>query len=142
MKKSFAILFVTTYFSVAAIAQTKDELAIRAVMDEQVKSWNSGNIDTFMQTYWKSDSLLFVGSKGPTYGWQNTLDGYKKRYPDTATMGKLDFEILEIKPLSSEYSFVLGKWHLTRTIGDAGGYFTLLFRKIKGKWLIVVDHTS
>ena len=142
MKKSFAILFVTTYFSVAAIAQTNDELAIRAVMDEQVKTWNSGNIDTFMQTYWKSDSLLFVGSKGPTYGWQNTLDGYKKRYPDTATMGKLDFEILQIRSLSAEYSFVLGKWHLKRTIGDAEGYFTLLFRKIKGKWLIVVDHTS
>lgn len=142
MKKYFVLVFAITFFSVTLFAQNKDELAIRAVMEEQVKTWNNGNIDAFMQTYWKSDSLLFVGSKGPSYGWQNTLEGYKKRYPDTVAMGKLDFEILQIKSLSSEYSFVLGKWHLKRTIGDAGGYFTLLFRKINSKWLIVVDHTS
>src|SRR3954469_15860918 len=142
MKKYFILAFVTTFFSVASFAQSKDELAIRSVMDVQVKAWNSEDLDAFMQTYWKSDSLLFVGLKGPSYGWQNTLEGYKKRYPDTVSMGKLDFKILQIKSLSSEYSFVLGKWHLKRTIGDAGGYFTLLFRKINGKWLIVVDHTS
>jgi len=56
--------------------------------------------------------------------------------------GDFDFTILEIKLLSSEYGFVLGKWHLARTIGDIGGHFTLLFRKINGQWLIVADHTS
>ena len=142
MKKSVSTVFMLIFFSLALFAQSKDELAIRSVMDEQIKAWNNGNIDAFMQTYWQSDSLLFVGSKGPTYGWQTTLENYKKRYPDTVTMGKLDFEILKIKPLSAEYSFVLGKWHLKRTIGDAGGYFTLIFRKINGKWLIVADHTS
>jgi ketosteroid isomerase-like protein len=142
MKKYSALVFPITFFSVALFGQNKDELEIRAVMDEQVKTWNNGNIDAFMQTYWKSDSLLFLGSKGPSYGWQKTLEGYKRRYPDTVSMGKLDFEILQIKSLSSEYSFVLGKWHLKRTMGDAGGYFTLLFRKINGKWLIIADHTS
>lgn len=142
MKKLLSTAFVLIIFSLALFAQSKDELAIRSVMDEQIKAWNNGNIDAFMQTYWQSDSLLFVGSKGPTYGWQTTLENYKKRYPDTVAMGKLDFEILKITPLSAEYSFVLGKWHLKRTIGDAGGYFTLIFRKIYGKWLIVADHTS
>ena len=129
-------------FSFAANAQSVDTAAIHSVMDEQVKAWNNGDINAFMQTYWKSDSLLFVGSKGPTYGWQTTLDNYKKRYPDTIAMGKLDFEILEIKLLSAEYGFVLGKWHLARTIGDIGGHFTLLFRKIHGQWYIIADHTS
>ena len=132
-------LFCINFF---ATAQSADETAIRAVMDAQLKAWNNGDIDAFMQTYLKSDSLLFVGSKGPTYGWQNTLDNYKKHYPDTAAMGKLDFTILEVRKLSAEYSFVLGKWHLTRSIGDIGGAFTLLFRKINGKWLIVADHSS
>src|SRR3954451_16554146 len=100
MKKHFFLVFAITFFSLALFAQNKDEAAIRAVMDEQVKTWNNGNIDAFMQTYWKSDSLLFVGLKGPTYGWQNTLDGYKKHYPDTATMGKLDFEIMEVELLA------------------------------------------
>lgn len=123
-------------------AQTNDVTAIKEVMNEQVKAWNNGDIDAFMHTYWKSDSLLFLGSKGPSYGWQTTLNNYKKNYPDTVAMGKLDFNILDVKLLSSDYGFVLGKWHLTRTIGDIGGYFTLLFRKINGQWYIVADHTS
>ncbi len=142
MKMKFVyttVLLIGLY--TCSYAQTKDELAIRTVMQKQVNDWNNGNIDGFMQPYWKSDSLLFV-STPPTYGWQKTLDRYKKNYPDTATMGKLNFNLLQVKLLSKEYSFVVGQWHLTRTVGDVGGYFTLLFRKIKGQWVIVADHSS
>ncbi|HEY2727297.1 MAG TPA: DUF4440 domain-containing protein, partial [Parafilimonas sp.] len=76
------------------------------------------------------------------YGWRTTLENYKKHYPDTATMGKLAFNLINLKKLSPEYYFVIGAWHLTRSIGDIGGYFTLLFKKINGRWVIVVDHTS
>ena len=141
MKKLFCFIFCIS-FSFALFSQTNDETAIRNVMNIQIKEWNSGNIDAFMQTYWKSDSLLFVGSSGPTYGWRTTLEHYKQRYPDTVAMGKLDFDILQVKLLSADYAFVLGKWHLTRSIGDIGGHFTLLFRKIKGQWFIIADHTS
>ena len=141
MKKYF-FLFVMSAAAFNCMAQSSDEAAVRRLMNEQVIAWNNGDIDAFMQGYWKSDSLLFVGGKGPTYGWQTTLEGYKKRYPDTATMGKLNFDIMQTKQLSAEYFFVLGKWHLARSIGDAGGFFTLLFRKINGKWVIVADHTS
>jgi ketosteroid isomerase-like protein len=141
MKNCF-VFILCLHFSLVSFSQTNDEAAIRNVMTTQVKEWNNGNIDAFMQTYWKSDSLLFVGSSGPTYGWQTTLEHYKQRYPDTEAMGKLDFEILQVKLLSGEYAFVLGKWHLTRSIGDIGGHFTLLFKKIKGQWFIIADHTS
>jgi len=141
MKKYMLILAMLITTGISAFAQ-KDEDAIKAVMNTQVKEWNNGNIEAFMQTYWNNDSLLFVSSKGPTYGWKTTLEHYKKSYPDTSVMGKLDFDILEVKLLSPTNAFVLGKWHLTRTMGDIGGYYTLLFRKINGRWLIVVDHTS
>jgi ketosteroid isomerase-like protein len=94
-----------------------------------------------MKGYWVNDSLMFIG-KSVTYGWQKTLDRYKKGYPDTAAMGKLTYTLLKFKPLSPVYYFVIGQWHLERSIGDVGGYFTLLFRKINGQWLIVVDHSS
>ncbi|MBV9962934.1 MAG: nuclear transport factor 2 family protein [Parafilimonas sp.] len=140
MKK---ILLLFCLFSVYNLcnAQSADETAIRNAMNEQITAWNNGNIDAFMQTYWQSDSLLFV-SNPPTYGWQTTLEHYKQGYKDTAAMGKLSFNLLQLKQLSTEYYFVLGEWHLKRTAGDLGGIFTLLFRKINGKWLIVVDHTS
>ncbi|HEY6974910.1 MAG TPA: DUF4440 domain-containing protein [Chitinophagaceae bacterium] len=143
MKAKHLLIILFGFAGLSAVsAQTKDEVAIREVMDKQVNAWNNGNIDVFMTTYWNNDSLLFVGSKGPIYGWQTTLESYKKSYPDTAAMGKLQFEILRIQFLSYNYSFVLGKWHLTRSIGDTGGYFTLLFRKLKKQWVIVADHTS
>ena len=123
-------------------SQPENETAIRNVMSKQVEAWNKGDINAFMQTYWKSDSLMFIGSTTPVYGWQTTLEHYKKRYPDTATMGKLSFNLINLKPLSSEYYFVTGEWHLKRSAGNIGGYFTLLFRKINGNWVIVVYHTS
>lgn len=57
-------------------------------------------------------------------------------------MGKLRFELITVKRLSDEYYFVVGKWFLKRSIGDIGGHYNLLFRKINGKWVIIADHSS
>lgn len=129
-------------FAMQAFAQASDEQAVRKILAMQVSAWNSGNIDAFMEGYWKNDSLAFIGKGGPTYGWQTTLENYKKRYPDTVAMGKLRFDLLQLKPLDDAYYFVIGNWHLQRSIGDVGGIFTLLFKKINGRWVIVADHTS
>ena len=142
MKKILCLIFPLIIISSCAFAQSNDESAIRGLMEEQRQAWNTGNLERFMGTYWQDDSLMFIGKSGITYGWQNTLDNYKRGYPDTATMGKLKFDLLEVKRLSGMYFFVVGKWHLTRSIGDVGGHFTLLFKKVKNKWVIVADHSS
>ena len=85
---------------------------------------------------------MFIGKSGVTYGWENTLKNYKRGYPDTAAMGKLEFTLIDIRKLSSKYYHVTGKWKLKRSIGDLQGHFTLLLRKIKGQWKIVSDHSS
>lgn len=141
MKK--IILSVIVVLSVAtAVAQSKDEVMVRNLLETQRQYWNEGNVEKFMEGYWKNDSLMFIGKSGVTYGWQKTLDNYKRGYPDTAAMGKLKFDILEVKRLSVMYFFVVGKWHLTRSIGNVEGHFTLLFKKIKNQWVIVADHSS
>jgi len=124
------------------LGQAGRERTILNILDKQTRAWNRGDIESFMEGYWKSDSLMFIGKSGVTYGWTNTLNNYKKGYPDTAAMGKLNFTILSLKRLSSKYYSVVGKWHLQRTIGNLSGHFTLLFRKIKGEWVIVADHSS
>lgn len=127
-----------------AMAQSgTDRKVILATLDRQTADWNAGNIDAFMHGYWESDSLMFVGKNGVTYGYENTYKGYLKRYPDRATMGTLKFDILNVSFPGKGVAFVVGKWHLTRPeAGDVGGHYTLLWRKIKGKWTIVCDHTS
>jgi len=142
MKRTLSTFLLTFLLFTSASAQSKDEIIIRSALEEQRMAWNTGDLTRFMETYWQSDSLMFIGKSGVTYGWQNTLDNYKKGYPDTAAMGKLQFDILEVKRLSVMYFFVVGKWHLTRSIGDVGGHFTLLFKKVKNKWVIIADHSS
>jgi ketosteroid isomerase-like protein len=142
MKKKAGLLVLILFIVSASFAQDKDETAVRNLLAEQTKEWNNGNIPAFMETYWKSDSLMFIGKSGVTYGWQKTMDNYKKNYPDAAAMGKLNFDLVEVKKISGTYFFVVGKWHLTRIIGDIGGTFTLLFRKINNAWVIIADHSS
>ena len=116
--------------------------AIQAILDNQITAWNKGDIDAFMVGYLESDSLVFIGKSGPTYGYQNTLANYKKGYPDTSHMGKLKFEIINMKPLGTNYYFIIGKWFLKRTVGDLNGVYTLVFRKTKDGWKIISDHSS
>ena len=138
----FLLTLLATVTLLTSSAQNKDEQAIRSILAEQTIQWNKGNIELFMKGYWKSDSLLFVGKNGPKYGYQTTLENYKKNYPDTVIMGKLNYDILRVQPLSATTYFVLGKFMLIRSIGNVSGYYTLLFRKMKGQWVIVSDHSS
>ncbi len=144
IRSLLATLFLITLGHFGALAQTasEDESAIRHLMDDQVRAWNKGDVGGFMDGYWKSDSLMFVGKNGPEYGWQPVLEHYKKGYPDQAAMGVLKFDHLLLKKLSGEYYFVTGAWQIHKTAGDIGGQFTLLFRKLDGAWKIIVDHTS
>ncbi len=115
---------------------------VKSILFRQQVDWNEGNIDAFMKGYWESDQLKFVGANGVTYGYANTLKGYHQRYPNRAAMGKLTFEIVSIEKLSRRVIMLVGKWDLKRTTGDIGGHYTLIWKKIKGKWVIVADHTS
>jgi len=126
----------------SCFSYAQDKEAVLKVLSTQQEAWNRGDIDGFMQGYWKSDSLVFVGKTAPVYGWQSTIDRYKKGYPDKAAMGQLTFDILQVKLLDANNAFVLGGWSLKREKDAPGGYFTLWFRKINGEWKIVCDHTS
>ena len=142
MRKIILVVVFTISIATLFAQKNKDSAAILNVMNAQTNAWNNGDIDNYMKTYWHSDSLMFIGKNGPTYGWEKTKANYKKGYPDTAAMGKLRFELIQVKRLSTEYYSIVGKWFLKRTIGDIGGAFTLIFRKIKGEWLIIQDHSS
>jgi len=135
-----AMLFVNS-FAEAKISE-KETREISGLLDKQVLAWNEGNLEKVMQTYWNSEKLSFVGSRGPTYGWQETLDSYKKGYPDKAAMGKLKFTILELSKIDRKTVYVIGKFELTREMGNLSGHFTLVIQKIKNEWLIVSDHSS
>lgn len=136
------LTFLLLALAISGFAQTGPEASIRRIMTDQAVAWNKGNIDDFMKGYWNNDSLVFVGQSGLSYGYNTALANYKKHYDSPDKMGQLFFTLLSIKKISPDYCFVLGKWLLKRKAGDIGGIYSLLFRKIDGRWQIVVDHTS
>lgn len=136
----FLVLFGYTNIQAQSINNSITKEITKVLLDQQ-NAWNAGNIDVFMQGYWQSDSLTFIGSKGLTYGWQKTLENYKKGYPDLATMGQLSFEIIKIDILSDAAAIMIGRYTLTREKDQPTGLFTLIWKKIDGRWLIVSDQT-
>lgn len=138
---SFSVLLI---LSVNGTAQKSNKHfdTIKDLLYQQQADWNNADIDAFMEVYWKSDELQFGGSSGITRGWTNTLNNYKKRYPDKAAMGTLTFDIKDMTRHSRKVISLTGSWDLARESGDIGGHFILIWRKIKGKWRIVADHTS
>lgn len=140
----FSLLFLLASAAFAQKQIMPDKTMIMRVLSNQQKAWNDGRIEDFMNGYWQSDSLVFIGKKGITKGWQQTLDNYKKSYPDKVTMGELEFTIITVELLSKTSAHVIGKWQLKReqSKGDLEGHFTLLFKKINKRWVIVSDHSS
>ena len=145
MKPFLTIIFIF-FLNPIVFSQQKinkeDSLAVLDILYKQQNDWNKGNIDAFMEGYLKSDHLIFSGSNGPTYGWEATRERYLKTYSNREKMGKLKFDILNIIGLSQKVIQLQGKYNLTRTLGDAYGYFTLNLIKVKNQWYIISDHTS
>lgn len=141
MKKLLIIYCLFCGLNLLAQKQSKAVNQVLTNMKTQEEFWNKGDVRGFMDYYWKSDSLKFIGSKGITYGWQKTLDNYIKGYPNKDAMGILTFTILEATQLSKSSIYVIGKWDLKKE-KPSGGHFTLLWKKINNQWVIVADHTS
>lgn len=140
MKKVFIILL---FFPVLLPAQQdKDIETVKSLLLQQQADWNRADIKAFMEVYWKSDELQFAGSNGVIFGWQNTLDRYKRNYPDADAMGKLTFDIIKVRKIDPKIILLNGKFTLERKNDQPSGYFTLIWKKIKGKWVIIADHTS
>jgi ketosteroid isomerase-like protein len=131
----------STSFS-AESAKADSTLEIRAVLSAQQEAWNHGDIEAFMNGYWRSDETVFVSGDDVSRGWQKVLDRYKTKYSDRAKMGTLTFSSLEITSLSDDSAVALGSWRLKRANDEPHGRFTLIFRRFPEGWKIVHDHTS
>ena len=136
----FLVCLLGSCVSSRSDSEVKPDIA--KIMDAQSQAWNRGDLEAFMEPYWHSDSLVFVGHSGPTFGWDKTLQNYKRSYPTLEAMGKLTFTLLHTSSISKDALLVVGKWHLSRRMGNLQGHFSLVFRKIAGKWQIVADHSS
>jgi len=114
---------------------------IQTILDRQKIAWNDKNVEGFMEDYWNSENFTFQSGNNRLHGWQALLSRYKTRY-SRENWGKLDFTDLEIKVLSNDHAYVLGRWKLIFKDSSKEGLFTIIFHRMTEGWKIIHDHSS
>jgi beta-aspartyl-peptidase (threonine type) len=125
----------------ALVPSGKD--AIKQVLNDQVAAWNKGDLEGFMQGYWKSPDLTFFSGGNKTQGWQATMGRYVNRYrSEGKEMGQLSFSDIQVEMLGPDSAVVRGRFELVMSKEKPTGLFTLIFKRLPEGWRIVHDHTS
>jgi hypothetical protein len=140
--KLLIFLLVTFFLQGQTNISREDSISISQVLKDQEKAWNDGDIDKFMQGYLKSDNIVFTGSNGSIYGWEETRKRYLNKYSNRTLMGRLKFRIINFQKLSDNIIQMQGSFYLKRKIDDSKGFFSLIWKKADKKWFIISDHTS
>jgi ketosteroid isomerase-like protein len=144
MKKHLRnVMFLFLVLSSALVfAQSEDEKKIREVMRLELETWNSGNIDGYVELYAPVDSVRMLYTGGAVYGKANILAFYKKYWPKEK-MGQLSFTDVKLERLSPEYYYTSGHFHVKQNDGkEIKGRFSGLMKKINGKWYLYTDHSG
>ena len=94
-----------------------------------------------MEYYWKSEEFTFQSGNKRLNGWDALLSRYKESYSGEK-MGKLDFTDIDMRVLSKDFVYVLGRWKLVFKDSSKEGLFTILFQRLPDVWKIIHDHTS
>lgn len=145
MKKlTFKIVLFSFLIFLVSCKSTNHCNEIYNLMKQQEDAWNNGNIENFMNVYWKNDSLVFIGKSGINYGWDKTFSNYKNSYKTKEQMGTLEFKNLICNTINDSTHIVTGKWSLKRndSIGNINGFYSLVWVKKQTGWKITYDHTS
>ena len=140
--KLLIFLLFTFFLEGQTKVSTEDSISISQILKHQEKAWNEGDIDKFMQGYLKSDNIVFTGSNGSIYGWEETKKRYLNKYSNRTLMGSLKFRIIDFQKLSNNIIQMQGSFYLKRKIDDSKGFFSLIWKKEDEKWYIISDHTS
>jgi ketosteroid isomerase-like protein len=114
---------------------------VEALLEDQRQAWNRGDWAGFIAGYWDHPQLTFNGATGITRGRKDLLQQFQEGYPDAATRGVLTFHDLELRPLGSNATLVLGRYQLDRAT-PASGYFSLVVEQTPQGVKITHDHTS
>ena len=139
-----AAVFVgtTTGCRTASPRSNSASAEVRAILQDQERAWNAGDLAGFMRGYAKGDQTRFASGGDITLGWQTVFDRYQKKYGTGAGMGALTFSNIEISMLAPDCALAFGGWHLKRGGETFSGLFTLVLRNTSEGWRIVHDHTS
>ncbi len=130
------------FLALAAAAPQADKAASLDTIHRMEAAWNHGDFRGYMAGF-KNPDVVFVSGGKFQQGWQGTLDHYVRDYGGSADRrGKLHFYNMKVDVLAPDAAMLVGQYRLERGPRVTEGVNTRLFRKIKGKWLITMNHVS
>jgi ketosteroid isomerase-like protein len=116
--------------------------AILQVVGRMEQAWNRGDFRGYMAGF-KNPDVVFVSGGRFQQGWQGTLDHYIRDYGGSAERrGRLHFYNMKVDLLAPDAAMLVGQYRLVRGARVTEGINTRLFKKIRGKWLITMNHVS
>jgi ketosteroid isomerase-like protein len=132
--------------SLIAFALLASPVAERAAILDTVArmetAWNRGDFRGYMAGF-KNPDVVFVSGGKFQAGWQGTLDHYVRDYGGSSERrGKLHFYNMKVDLLAPDAAMLIGQYRLDRGSRVTEGVNTRLFRKIRGRWRITVNHVS
>jgi len=147
MKKIILFLCILSFFSLGFSQKIDESPSIKEEILQFLKNhadaWNNGNINAYLEFYWKSDLLSFQSGNKRLYGWKKLLDRYKKSYfKDGQIPPKLTYGDLDIRIISEDYVYVLGRWKVFQNDSISEGVYTIILRRMPEGWKIIHDHSS
>lgn len=143
MKKIILLTaFVCLIFTVGAFGQqSKDEKAIRALLEKTAEGWNKGDLNQYLSAYTKGATEML--STGPAGGVEAIEKTMKEGFWKTGKpLQVLRYENLVVRFVGKKGALVTGKYVLSGADRpDRSGWFTTVWEKTKDGWLMIHDHS-
>ena len=119
-----------------------EQAAIRQVISDMEAAWNSGDFHGYMVGF-LNPGVVFVSRGQFQQGWQGTLDHYVRDYGgDPARRGLLHFWDIRIEVLAPDAAQLISRYRLEGGGRPQEGINTRLMRKVRGHWVIALNHVS
>ncbi|MCK9512910.1 MAG: DUF4440 domain-containing protein [Pigmentiphaga sp.] len=122
------------------------ESGVRDMLDASARAWWAGDLDAFMKVYVEAPQTRYRSQGRDVLGHAAIREMYAGRFGGIpGQLGRLSFDVLELRPLGAEHALLVGRYHLQPPQAEADpatGQVTLILRRMGGQWRIEVDHTS
>jgi uncharacterized protein (TIGR02246 family) len=130
------------FLALAAASPQAEKAAVLHTVARMEQAWNRGDFRGYMASF-KSPDVVFVSGGKFQQGWQGTLDHYVRDYGGSPQRrGRLHFYNMKVDLLAPDAAMLIGQYRLTRGARVTEGVNTRLFRKVRGKWLITMNHVT
>ena len=111
-------------------------------VNRAVDAWNHHNLDGYLDSFWRSDSLVVVVEGETVRGWDLLSKALHLGYPNPSEMGSLTLDRVQVQMLSSDIGMAVTWDTVSFPKKKEFGTSTIVMKKLPEGWRVVVMHTS